>query len=386
MQRIYLDNAATSWPKPPAVYDAIDRYQREVGASAGRGAYDSASEAGGVVRAARSAVARLIGAPDASHVAFSSGGTESLNLAIQGVLRPGDHVVSTVCEHNAVLRPLALLGRSRGVRVDYVRCGEDGVVDPSEIAAAIRPDTRLVTLTSASNVTGAVQPIEEVGRICREREVLLLVDAAQSLGHLPVDVEASAISLLAAPAHKGMLGPMGVGVLYVAPGVEAQLQPLLVGGTGVDSQSASPPEQMPQRYEAGSLNVPSLAGLAAGLDWLQEHASERRANQSPAEMTQRLIDGLAAIEGVRLIGPPADATRAPVVCFSVDGYDPHDVTAVLATSGIECRAGLHCSPKMHQALGTAGDGGAIRLSPGIGTTAEQVDATLQVLASLACVV
>jgi len=376
LPRIYLDNAATSWPKPPEVYEAVDRYMREVGAAAGRGSYDSALEAEKIVQGARQRVARTIGADDPKRVVFTSSGTESLNLAILGLLNSGDHVVTTMCEHNSVLRPLALLRESADVEIDYLGCDAAGVVDPDELAAAIRPSTRLVAMTSASNVTGAIQPVDAVGRICRERDVLLLVDAAQSLGHAAHDVAKQNISLLAAPGHKGLLGPLGTGLLYVAPGLEQVLRPLLIGGTGLNSDQEHPPRTMPARYEAGNQNVAALAGLAAGIDWLADQSDSQQL------ATTRLAHEIAELPGATLHGPRHDAPRAPVVSFTLDGYDPQEVAAVLAGASIECRAGLHCAPRMHQALGTASSGGTVRLSPGHWTTDQEIDNTLQLLSQM----
>ena len=218
--RIYLDNAATSWPKPEAVYDAVDRYQREVGGPNGRSGYREALEANRVVERARRGVAKLIGAPDPLHVVFGCNGTDVLNLAIRGSVRPGDHVVTTVCDHNSVLRPLRALREQHDVTVTYVPCDGQGFVSPDDVRAALRPNTRLVAVVHASNVTGAIQPIAEIGPIVRESEALFLVDAAQSLGHVPIDVRQLEVDLLAAPGHKGLLGPLGTGVLYLRPGVE----------------------------------------------------------------------------------------------------------------------------------------------------------------------
>ncbi|MEM8865095.1 MAG: aminotransferase class V-fold PLP-dependent enzyme [Planctomycetota bacterium] len=379
MPRIYLDNAATSWPKPAVVYDAIDRYQREVGAAAGRGAYDSAGEAQRVVTRVRGGVARLLGVSDPNRIIFTASGTESLNHAIFGLVFPGDHVVTTVFEHNSVLRPLAMLRDTAGVKVDYASCNESGVVDPQAIADLIRPDTKLVAVTSASNVTGALQDIAAIGAICRERNVPLLVDAAQSLGHHRLDVVAAGVSLLAAPGHKGLLGPLGVGVLYVAPGVEERLRPLQYGGTGLSSDQETPPTNLPEGYEAGNLNVPALAGLAAGIDWLVDsHSSDQS-----GEATGQLLKGLTGIVGVQVHGPAAAERRMPVVSFAVEGYDPQEVAAILATAGIECRAGLHCSPRMHTALGTDKRGGTVRLSPGRTTTTDEIATTLELVRQLA---
>ena len=265
MTRIYLDNAATSWPKPEAVYRAVDDYQRRLGAPAGRGSYSEAAETERIVGSCRQKIAQLLGASDPSRIIFTLNGTDSLNLALHGLLRPGDHVVTTVCEHNSVLRPLRFLAEQRQVSATYVGCDGQGFVSPDDIRRAITPHTRLIALVHVSNVTGAIQPVEEVGRIAAEHGQTYLIDAAQSLGYVPIDVRRLGCHLLAAPGHKGLLGPLGTGVLYVAPGVEQQLLPLRQGGTGTRSDEDIQPTSLPDRYEAGNLNVPGIAGLAAGV-------------------------------------------------------------------------------------------------------------------------
>ena len=245
MQRIYLDNAATSWPKPEAVYEAVDYYQRELGATTGRGAYREADEVERRVGLAVSDLVELIGADEPQRIMFTANGTESLNLAIHGMLRPGDHVITSVVDHNSVLRPLRFLEEHHGITVDRVPCGSDGIVDPESVRAALKPETRLIALVHASNVTGALQPIEQVGAIAAEHGVFYLVDAAQSLGHMPIDVKRVGAHFFAAPAHKGLLGPSGLGVLYIAPGSEQHLHPLRQGGTGTQSDEDRQPERCP---------------------------------------------------------------------------------------------------------------------------------------------
>lgn len=375
MSRIYLDNAATSWPKPPAVYDAVDRYQREIGAAAGRGAYAAAVQADAMVNRVRKGISHRIGAGDTGHVILTPGGTEALNLALHGFVQPGDHVVTTVAEHNSVLRPLAWLRDHAEVTLTVVGCDAHGYVDPDEIRSAIQPETRLVAVTHASNVTGAVQPIEAIGRIARDRECRLLVDAAQTVGRVPIDVLRLGVDLLAAPGHKQLLGPLGTGFLWIAPGIERRLQPLVQGGTGSHSESDRQPDAAPDRYESGNLNTPALAGLdaalAAGIDWADNAA------------TAMLWDALASIKGVKLIGPPPGSPRVEVVSLQIDGYDPQEAAAVLASQAVECRAGLHCAGRMHQALGTAESGGAVRLSPGWATTPDQIKQAARLIETLA---
>jgi len=381
--RIYLDNAATSWPKPPAVYDAVDRYQRDCGAPAGRGTYSHAQQAAQVVASARSASARVLGIQDARRIAFTGNGTDALNLAIHGLLQHGDHVVTTVCEHNSVLRPLAAQRQRHNVEVSYVDCDADGRIDPGAFRQALRPDTRLAIVSHASNVTGAVQPIAEIAEVVHEQRALLLVDAAQTAGCLPLAAEKLGIDLLATGGHKGLLGPLGTGILYVRAGLEAQVQAVRQGGTGTQSQTDSQPREMPARFEAGNLNVPALAGLAAAVTYLEQH-SVAAIHLQIAERSGQLWEGLCGIDHVKVIGPDPCQPRVGVVSCRVEGYDPQEVAAGLdASAGIQCRAGLHCAPRMHQALGTDRDGGLIRFSPGWSTTQEEIDNTLNALRALA---
>jgi cysteine desulfurase/selenocysteine lyase len=380
--RIYLDNAATSWPKSESVYRAMDDYQRRLGAPAGRGAYAEAEETARLITAARRTIARLIGASDQQRIVFTQNGTDSLNLALHGLLRSGDHVVSTVTEHNSVLRPLYHLQQHGGVRFTLVGCDGSGVVDPAKIAAAIQPNTRLIALNHASNVTGALQPAAEVGKLARERGILFLLDAAQSLGAVEIDVRALGCSLLAAPGHKGLWGPLGTGILYVAPGVEAALQPVRQGGTGLRSEEPQQPETLPERYEAGNLNAPGIISLGAGAAEVLTRGVAAIRNHELALMGQ-LLDGLLSIAGLAVLGPQTASTRVGVLSFTLAGWDPQDLAAALDTHfRIQTRAGLHCAPQMHAALGTA-PAGTIRLSLSPFTTEAEIDAAIHALQALA---
>jgi cysteine desulfurase/selenocysteine lyase len=381
--RIYLDNSATSWPKPEAVYTAVDRYQRQVGAAAGRSGYREAVEAQRIVDDARQRIAELLGASSASRIIFGANGTDVLNLAIHGLVRRGDHVVTTVCEHNSVLRPLAEAARARDVEVDYVRCDGAGYVDPQDMKRAVRSNTRLVVATHASNVTGAIQPIGEIAAEAHSADAMLLVDAAQTAGHVPLDAAVLDADLIAASGHKGLLGPLGTAVLFVRHGVEKSLEPVRQGGTGIESTLDRQPDALPQRYEAGNLNTPALAGLAAAARFLQDKTVEAIATHE-SELVKQLCDGLRSIPKVRLYGPGEDQPRAAVVSFSVQGYDPQDFAAALDGSfGVQCRAGLHCAPRMHAALGTIAQGGLVRLSPGWATTPVEINRALEAIAAIA---
>ncbi len=383
--RIYLDNAATTWPKPAAVYDAVDRYQREIGGPNGRSGYREALEANSIVERARQGVAGLIGADDPLQIAFGYSGTDVLNLAIRGVVRPGDHVVTTVCDHNSVLRPLRALAGQADVKVSYVPCDGEGFVSPDDVRTALRPETRLVAVVHSSNVTGAVQPIAAIGRIVREHGALFLVDAAQSLGHVPLDVSMVDVDLVAAPGHKGLLGPLGTGVLYIRPGVERELEPLRYGGTGSRSDEDRQPDELPDKYEPGNHNLPGLAGLVASCEFLWRKSIAAIHDHHTA-ITARLLERLKAIDGVTIHGPRTPANRTSVVSITVDGYDPQELAAVLESSRrIQCRAGLHCAPRMHEALGTTAGGGTLRLSPGYSTTLDEIDLVAAALEEVASV-
>jgi cysteine desulfurase/selenocysteine lyase len=381
--RIYLDNAATTWPKPDSVYKAVERYFRELGAPAGRSAYAEANQVSQAVAAARASVARLLGAADPRRIVFALNGTDALNMAIHGVVRPGDHVVTTVAEHNSVLRPLRDLESRAGVVVDRVRCDGEGFVDPAEVARAVRDNTRLVVVTHASNVTGAIQPVAEIAKTVRERGALVLVDAAQTLGEVPFRVDDLGCDLLAAPGHKGLLGPLGTGVLYVAPGVEQHVASVRQGGTGTESDQDRQPDNLPYKLEVGSLNVPGVLGLGAAADFLCIKGLDR-VRQHHADLTERLVAGLADIGGVKWFGPRSVERRVGVVSIALDSYDPQEAAAMLdAAYRVQVRSGLHCAPLMHEALGTLAGGGTVRFSVGLFNTPQEIDAAVAAVGEIA---
>jgi cysteine desulfurase / selenocysteine lyase len=382
-RRIYLDNAATSWPKPEAVYEAVDWYQRELGTTTGRGAYREADEAARRVRGTRERLATLLGVDEPNHIVFTTNGTESLNVAIHGVLRPGDHAITSVVDHNSVLRPLRFMQEHQGVEVDRVPCGQDGIIDAEAVRRAIRPNTRLIALVHASNVTGALQPIVEVGGIAAEHGVMYLVDAAQSLGHLPIDVPSTGAHLFAAPAHKGLLGPSGLGILYLAPGCEQDVWPLRQGGTGTQSDEDRQPDALPEKYEPGNLNVPAVLGLGEAVSFLQQMGLDR-VRQHGEHLTARMLEGFSRIDGVLIYGPQDPRRQVGVVSISLAGVDPRVVAAMLDSSHrIQVRAGIHCAPLMHQALQTADHGGTVRFSTSVFTTEDDVDAAIAAVGEIA---
>lgn len=372
---IYLDNAATSWPKAPGVAAAMTDFIAHDAGNPGRGAHRLALAAGRTVERTRAQLAAFFGIRDPSRVVFTANATAALNLAIKGLLKPGDRVVTTSMEHNAVVRPLHALAVRHGVQVEKVMAGPDGRVSPAALIDRITPQTRLVVMTHASNVCGALQPVAEVGAACRRLGVPLLVDAAQTAGLFPISVSELGISLLAFPGHKGLLGPTGTGGLYVAP--ELELEPAVEGGTGTQSELPEQPRHCPERYEAGTVNTVGLAGLAAGLTYIAERGLQTL-REHELYLADRLRRGLAALAGVRLVGadPDAAAADAPVVSVVVEGHDSGEVAALLDRDyGIAVRSGLHCAPDAHRTLGTL-ESGTIRFSPGPFNTIEDIDAAV----------
>lgn len=382
-RRVYLDNAATSWPKPEAVYQAVDDYLRHNGAPAGRGGYAEAAQVGSLVADARRRIADLLGLDDSRRVIFGLNGTDALNLAIHGLLADGDHVVTTDVEHNSVLRPLAAWEQAGRITVTRVPCDERGVVDPAAVGQALKKKTRLVAVSHASNVTGAVQDVAAIARLAHDAGALVLCDAAQTVGHFDVDIAALGVDLLAASGHKGLLGPLGTGVLTFAAHVPAQLASVRQGGTGTESESERQPESLPSKYESGNLNVAGIAGLRAGVAYLAERGIANVAEHG-RQLTERLLQGLAEIQGVRIVGPREAGARVPLVSIVVEGYDPQEVALALdASCRVQVRAGLHCAPRVHDRLGTLASGGTVRFSLGPFTTAEDIEIACRAVAELA---
>ncbi len=381
--RCYLDNAATSWPKPEGVLVAMDRYHRELGVAAGRGATRAASEVDATIARCRLRAAQFFNAESSDRIIFTFNGTDSLNVAIHGVLKPGDHVVASTLEHNSVLRPLSELRRRIGIETTLIEPEANGRVEPTKFRDALRPNTKLIALLHASNVTGAVQPIEDVGAIARQAGALMLVDAAQTAGHVPIDVRSSPIDLLACPGHKGLLGPLGTGLLYLRPGLEQEVASFRQGGTGSLSEDDRQPERMPDKYESGNHNAPGLFGLEAALCWLEQHnLTELRGHE--LVMRHRFIDALTEVKSVRLFASELpDEFVVGVLNFVIDGFDPQEVAAILDHDfQIQVRSGLHCAPGAHRHQETLADGGTVRASFGRSTTNDDVDRLAAALRAL----
>lgn len=382
--RLYLDHAATSFPKPPGVAESLLRFTSQLGASPGRGAYAEARTAAAQLRDTREALARLLGVSDPKRVLFTFNATDALNLAIRGLLRRGDHVVTTWMEHNSVLRPLNRLVETREIEVTRVSCDPaTGLVDPEELLRAVRPTTRLLALQHGSNVTGTVQPIGAIIPKLRARGVRVLVDAAQTAGHLPIDLEALGIDLLAVPGHKGLLGPLGTGALLLGPGVEEELSTIREGGTGSLSELDVQPGFLPDRFEAGSHNALGLIALGAGLRYLEERGVAAVARQERALCAQFLA-GVRPLQHVRVFGPTDPEQRVAVFSVRADGFaDPLSLAEVMEDRfGILGRPGLHCAPLAHKTIGTHALGGTLRFSFGPFITEEDVDRLLSALRAL----
>ena len=379
---VYLDNAATSWPKPPGVHDAMLRFARDVGASPGRSGHRLANEAERIRFDAREALAELFGVADPTRIVFTLNGTMALNIALLGLLPPGTHVVTTGMEHNSVMRPLGALSQ-RGVSVSVVPCAPDGTLDAHTVSEFLRPDTRLIVVNHASNVCGTVLPIREVGALARERGIPLLVDAAQTAGCWPINMRDDNVDLLAFTGHKGLMGPTGTGGLVIGDHFSAADLPALVfGGTGSRSEEEHQPEDLPDKYEGGTPNMIGLAGLVAGVQYVLERgAAQIRAVEQ--FLTRPLIDGLRTTDGVRVFGTHDPGRQTAVVSFTIAGQSASETAFTLDERfGVLCRPGLHCAPRAHRTLGTLPEG-TVRFAAGPFTTPTEIETAVAAVRELA---
>ncbi len=378
-RRVYLDHAATSFPKPPGVGEAMATYTNTIGASPGRGAYDASVAAGGLLADARMALSAYLGEADPTRIAFTLNCTDALSLGIHGVarhwLRQGEpvHMVTTAMDHNSVLRPLNDLAAD-GVTHTRVPADPDtGLVDPAAIKAAIMSHTRLVCVVHGSNVSGTVQRVASIGQCCTDAGVPLLVDGAQTAGHRLLRPANLGINLLAVPGHKGLLGPLGTGALWLDAGMEHVVAPVRTGGTGSLSEADVHPTALPDRYEAGSHNMVGLVGLGAALAFLEERGPGAVAAHEDV-LTEAMLEGLLAIDDLRLLGPHTMDDRCGVFAMTCPNTTPGQFADVLeAHHGVLARAGIHCAPGAHETFGTIATGGATRLSLGWCTTLDDVD-------------
>jgi len=373
---IYLDNAATSFPKPEGVYAALDHFARHSLANPGRAGHKMALAAEHTLDDARHRLNRFFNGRSPDRWVFTLNGTDALNMALKGVLNDGDHVVTTDLEHNSVSRPLVALAEAGRITLTRVPADGGGTVDPAAIEAAFTPRTRLVAVTHASNVLGTVQPVETIGRLVRGRDALFLVDAAQTAGVVPLDVQAACIDLLAFPGHKSLLGPTGTGALYVGP--RAHLRPWREGGTGGDSSTPTQPKELPYYLEGGTPNVLGIAGLLAGLNFVEERGVDA-VRRHEVELCDRLRAALGELPGFQVFGHDDPARRVGTVSFRCEVLPAGDLGAILDQSfDIAVRPGLHCSPYIHKSLGSYPDG-LVRVSPGPFNTVADIDRLIEAL-------
>jgi cysteine desulfurase family protein len=371
---IYFDNAASSWPKPKAVLEAMQTCMIECAANPGRGSHRMAVQASRVLFDTRKQAARLFGVKNPNDISFSLNTTHALNQAIKGFVREGDHVICTNIEHNSVRRPLEYLRSKRDVKITYVPTNERGELHVKDIELAFEGRTSLVVVNHSSNLLGTIMPLAEIGELCKRKGVKLLVDAAQTAGVLPINVESMNIDMLAFPGHKGLLGPQGTGGLYLAPNME--LEPLFHGGTGSQSEEIEQPKVRPDRYEAGTQNTVGIAGLNEGIKFVLKETTEK-IHEKEWRLTQKLMEGLIAIDGLTILGPELGKPKTGIVSFNVKGADSSEVAFILDQSfQIAVRAGYHCTPLAHEAAGTLSSG-AVRASLGYFTNEDEVNALIE---------
>jgi len=377
-QIIYLDNAATSWPKPESVYQVIDNFNRNIGANPGRGSSSKTLEAGEVLLDTREALSKLFNLPDISRIIFTKNITEAINTGLKGYLNPGDHIITSSMEHNAVVRPLSVL-RKAGIEVTYVKCARDGSLYPADVEKAWQKNTRMICLTAASNVTGTIMPVKEVGLICRERGAVFMVDSAQGAGLIPIDVSEQNIDILAFTGHKGLFGPQGTGGFYLRPGLE--IRSLIEGGTGSSSDKTVQPSFLPDKFESGTPNTPGIAGLGEGVNFILK-SGLAAIQRHERELMDMMIEGLKQIPRVIIYGPADSKRQTSVLSLNLKGLECGELSFLLDERfGIITRSGLHCAPLAHDTIGTLRQG-TCRLSISCFTKQEEILAFLEAITQL----
>lgn len=376
---IYLDNAATSFPKPEAVYQALDRFARSSLANPGRAGHKMALAAERALDDGRHLLNQLFHGESPERFVFTLNCTDGLNMAFKGVLAEGDHVITSDLEHNSISRPLRAMELAGKISLTRLNADEGGTLDPQAVREAIKPKTRLIALTHASNVLGTIQPVADIGKIAREKDVLFLVDAAQTAGVVPIDVQAACIDLLAFPGHKGLFGPTGTGALYVGP--RASVQPWREGGTGGDSSSETQPKEYPYFLEGGTPNVLGVAGLSAGIKYVTEQGLEK-IHAHEVALIERLWRRLDEIGGFEVFGHRDPARRVGTLSFRSEALPAAELGGILDQAfDIAIRPGLHCAPYVHRAIGTFPEG-AVRVSPGPFNTDADIDQLAKALAEI----
>ncbi len=367
---IFLDNGATSFPKPEEVYTFMDQFYRNFGVNPGRSGYDLCMETGELVEETRKMLTDFFNGKDPNRLCFSYNSTDALNLIIYGMLEEGDHAITTTLEHNSVLRPLYHLYKFNGVDVDYISFDEKGFVNPDDFPKKFKKNTKLVIINHASNVVGTIQPVKEIGKYCRERGIPFAIDASQSAGKIAVDIEELNVDVVAFTGHKSLLGPTGIGGLYVREGIE--IRHTRAGGTGVRSAVRTHLEEYPYRLEYGTLNVMGVAGLHAGLKWIEEKGLEN-IHEHEMKLTAMLRDGLKDVEGVSVYCQDDLTDHISIFLFNTDGFEALDTATILDVDyNIAARSGLHCAPLVHEQLGTDKIKGAVRFGIGPFNTEEQI--------------
>lgn len=378
---IYLDNAATSYPKPEEVYAFMDSFYRSKGVNPGRSGYDLSIEAGNIIENTRKVLTNYFNGTDHNRLVLSLNATDAINLAISGLLEPGDHVITTKIEHNAILRPLYHMSLYNDVEVDYISFNKDGFVDPDDFIPKFKKNTRLVVVNHASNVIGTIQPIKEIGKLCRERGVTFLVDASQTAGKIPVGIEDMNIDVVVFTGHKSLLGPTGTGGLYIREGVE--IKHTRAGGTGVKSAEKHHLEEYPYRLEYGTMNIVGVAGLYAGIKWLMNRGI-KEIHQHEMELSEQFRNGLSQIDKVITYCQDDLRDHIGVVSFNIEGLEAVNTGTILdGEYNIACRTGLHCAPLVHEQIGTDKLHGTVRISFGPFNTEEHVRKTVAAVREIA---
>ena len=381
MKLVYLDNSATSWPKPQGVVEAIRKAIEKYGANPGRSGHKLAIEAARIIYQTREALAELFGLEDPERIILTKNVTEALNLVLYGFLKPGDHVITSSMEHNSVMRPLRDLEK-KGVEVTQIRASEKGEIDPRDLLKSIRKNTKLVVLVHISNVTGTIMPVEEILKITKDHGIPLLLDAAQSAGTIPINLRELPVDLLAFTGHKGLFGPQGTGGLVInTEGLEEKIEPLMRGGTGSKSEEEEQPEFLPDKYESGTPNTPGIAGLGEGVRFILKEGINR-IMEKKEKLTLKLLEGLKEIKGVKLYGSLDPKKQIGIVSFNVEGKSPSEVSYLLDEKyNILSRPGLHCAPSAHKTIGTF-PFGTVRFSVGYFNTEEEIEYALQAVKNL----
>lgn len=370
---IYLDNAATSFPKPESVYTEMDKCMRTFCANPGRGSHEMSVQSALAVTKTREQIAKLLNINDSMNISFTKNATEALNIAINGCLSKGDHVITTCMEHNSVLRPLKTLEKNTGIKITIIKADEQGGINPQKIKKSIARKTRLIVCTLSSNVNGIIMPVNEIGKIAKDNGIMFLLDASQGLGCIKVDINNLNADMLAFPGHKGLMGPQGTGGLYVSS--DAGLKPLMSGGTGSRSEILYQPDILPDKYESGTLNTPGIVGLGAGIRFIEKTGLTQIKTKKDS-LVKRLYDGVAQARRIIMYSPDNVQENSGIVAFNIKDTDSSEVSYLLNKDyNIACRSGLHCAPLAHYHFGTQRSG-IVRLSVGYFNTVNDIDNTI----------